>query len=186
MVRQNLDDASNYVENERTKKEVVNSIGTYDVSWKFGCKTARTRLEDAHLTSPSSSILLRVSCVSGVDASTQTPPCRNLIAVDLPPIGNIPSRAKGLSSRREILAGARIWIRSLTWRRSRHLLQPTEQLNKNAVCVQVGFRQPTSRMTTSLMVVQVQSDVSRHDSDSAWGWHQPGQHLKLKRELQII
>jgi hypothetical protein len=41
---------------------------------------------------------MRVSSVSGVDASTQTPPCLNLIAVDRPPIGNNPSRANGLFS----------------------------------------------------------------------------------------
>jgi hypothetical protein len=52
----------------------------------------------AHLTSPNSSIFMRVSSVSGVDASTQTPPCLNLIAVDRPPIGNNPSRANGLFS----------------------------------------------------------------------------------------
>ena len=50
----------------------------------------------AHLTSPSSSIFWRVSTVRGVDASTQTPPSFNLMAVDRPPIGTIPIRAKGL------------------------------------------------------------------------------------------
>jgi len=49
-----------------------------------------------HLTSPSSSIFWRVSTVRGVDASTQTPPSFNLMAVDRPPIGTIPIRVKGL------------------------------------------------------------------------------------------
>lgn len=56
--------------------------------WKLG----------TDLTSPISSILVLVSSVNGVEARTQTPPFCSLIAVDLPPTGKTPKRAKGLFS----------------------------------------------------------------------------------------
>lgn len=52
-----------------------------------------------YLTGPSSLILVLVSWSRGVEASTQTPPSLNLIAVDRPPIGNTPYLANGLEER---------------------------------------------------------------------------------------
>jgi hypothetical protein len=63
-------------------KNVINASGRAEVC--------------AYFTGPSSSSFAFVSASRGVEASTQTPPSRNLIAVDRPPKGKIPNRVKGL------------------------------------------------------------------------------------------
>jgi hypothetical protein len=50
----------------------------------------------AYFTGPSSSILALVSASRGVEAKTQTPPSRSLIAVERPPKGITPNLLNGL------------------------------------------------------------------------------------------
>lgn len=61
-----------------------------------GSIRAKVQIYCVHFTGPSSSSLVLVSSVSGVDAKSQTPPSRILIAVDRPPNGTTPNRENGL------------------------------------------------------------------------------------------
>jgi len=63
----------------------------------------RREFKIAHLTGPSSSSLVFVTESRGVDAKTHTPPLLSLIAVERPPTGNSPNRAKGLKLKHYII-----------------------------------------------------------------------------------
>lgn len=77
-----------------TKIEMVN-----DITRHYPSKDVRKSIpcaKNTYLTGPSLSMVDFVSSVSGVEAMTQTFPFDNLIAVERPPKGIIPKRAKGL------------------------------------------------------------------------------------------
>lgn len=75
--------------------KMVNRIRIDDVPG-YVSRRPSERIQKTYLTGPSSLILIFVSRSRGVEASTQTPPSLNLMAVDLPPIGNTPYLANGL------------------------------------------------------------------------------------------
>jgi len=56
------------------------------------------QVRDAYFTGPNSLILAFVSASRGVEAKTQTPPSRSLMAVERPPKGITPNLLNGLQS----------------------------------------------------------------------------------------
>ncbi len=70
----------------------LRSVESVLVSWY------QDRSKEKYFTGPISPILLFVSSFKGVDANTQTSPLLSFMAVERPPKGRKPSRAKGLHS----------------------------------------------------------------------------------------
>lgn len=117
----------------------------FDVVMGFGNRFA------THCTGPSSSILAFVSGFSGVEARTQTPPFDNLIAVERPPTGMIPKRAKGLglASVETYLSAGNLKVQ--TERKSRHSQRPGKGGWVRAIKVEIYG---TSRITVNLSAIR--------------------------------
>ena len=106
------------------------------------------QIGDAYFTGPNSSILALVSVSRGVEARTQTPPLRSLMAVERPPKGMTPNLLNGLQN-------------GTSERKARHQPSRTETTEQvpwmgGSVTtylekIQTSFA--TSRMTVSVMAV---------------------------------